>query len=50
MCPFIIVLPIVGEIVKTASILSAIAELELDVMGKLLVLLCNSLATGRAVH
>lgn len=32
-CPFVFVLPVIGEIVKTASALSAIAELELDVMG-----------------
>jgi hypothetical protein len=33
MCPFFIVMPLVGEIVKTASMLSAIAELEIDIMG-----------------
>jgi hypothetical protein len=31
-------MPLVGEIVKTASMLSAIAELELDIMGPLLLL------------
>eukprot|EP00602_Paraphysomonas_sp_CaronLab_P000903 CAMPEP_0185030172 /NCGR_PEP_ID=MMETSP1103-20130426/16959_1 /TAXON_ID=36769 /ORGANISM="Paraphysomonas bandaiensis, Strain Caron Lab Isolate" /LENGTH=629 /DNA_ID=CAMNT_0027565181 /DNA_START=889 /DNA_END=2778 /DNA_ORIENTATION=- len=36
MCPLIIILPVVGEIVKTASMLSAIAELEVDVMGSVL--------------
>lgn len=33
MAPLFIVMPLVGEIVKTASMLSAIAELEIDIMG-----------------
>lgn len=36
MCPLFIVMPLIGEIVKTASMLSAIAELEIDIMGSVL--------------
>jgi hypothetical protein len=34
--PLLVVVPIIGEIVKTASLLSAIAELNVSVMGSVL--------------
>jgi hypothetical protein len=37
--PLCVLLPLIGGVVKTASMLSAVAELELDVIGKHVLLL-----------
>jgi hypothetical protein len=37
--PLCVLLPLIGGVVKTASMLSAVAELELDVIGKRVLLL-----------
>jgi hypothetical protein len=33
MCPLVVIIPLIGETVKSASILSAVADLNVDVMG-----------------
>jgi hypothetical protein len=43
MCPLVVIIPLIGETVKSASILSAVADLNVDVMGAEDITLCNTI-------